>query len=165
MREMAYKTMLPLVPPFYQKQHQRPCVACLLHAFAVASNLCSVALPVTATAKRWSMLIWAAWYITRLLVKLTPEGVVFSFLLFYAYVIASGAAGTRSVGMMFRAVVFTFMPTAIELVLVCTLLAQRFKPAVALAVLATFVAYVAWTTVMTKVSNTDLCSSQSLLSW
>ena len=53
--------------------------------------------------------------------------------------------------MMFRAVVFTFMPTAIELVLVCTLLAQRFKPAVALLVLATFVAYVGWTTVMTKV--------------
>ncbi len=63
----------------------------------------------------------------------------------------SACAGTRSVGMMFRAVVFTFMPTAIELILVCTLLAQRFKPAVALAVLATFVAYVAWTTVMTKV--------------
>lgn len=53
--------------------------------------------------------------------------------------------------MMFRAVVFTFMPTAIELVLVCTLLARRFRPAVALAVLATFVAYVWWTTVMTKV--------------
>ncbi len=62
-------------------------------------------------------------------------------------------AGTRSVGMMFRAVVFAFMPTAIELILVCTLLAQRFKPAVALAVLATFVAYVAWTTVMTKVCH------------
>lgn len=61
--------------------------------------------------------------------------------------------GTRSVGMMFRAVVFTFMPTAIELILVCTLLAQRFKPAVALAVLATFVAYVAWTTVMTKAAT------------
>lgn len=60
-------------------------------------------------------------------------------------------AGTRSVGMMFRAVVFTFMPTAIELILVCTLLAQRFRPAVALAVLVTFVAYVSWTTVMTKV--------------
>ena len=53
--------------------------------------------------------------------------------------------------MMFRAVVFTFMPTAIELILVCALLAQRFRPAVALAVLVTFVAYVWWTTVMTKV--------------
>ena len=53
--------------------------------------------------------------------------------------------------MMFRAVVFTFMPTAIELVLVCTLLARRFRPEVALAVLATFVTYVWWTTVMTKV--------------
>lgn len=52
---------------------------------------------------------------------------------------------------MFRAVVFTFMPTAIELALVCTLLARRFRPAVALAVLATFVVYVWWTTVMTKV--------------
>lgn len=60
-------------------------------------------------------------------------------------------AGTRSVGMMFRAVVFTFMPTAIELGLVCTLLARRFRPAVALLVLATFVAYVTWTTVMTQV--------------
>ena len=63
----------------------------------------------------------------------------------------SWCTGTRSVGMMFRAVVFTFMPTAIELVLVCTLLARRFQPAVALAVLATFVAYVSWTTIMTKV--------------
>lgn len=61
-------------------------------------------------------------------------------------------------GMMFRAVVFTFMPTAIELVLVCTLLAQRFKPAVALLVLATFVAYVGWTTVMTKVTSTSAAS-------
>ncbi|KAL3155600.1 hypothetical protein ABBQ38_010855 [Trebouxia sp. C0009 RCD-2024] len=61
--------------------------------------------------------------------------------------------GTRSVGMMFRAVVFTFMPTAIELVLVCTLLARRFRPAVALAVLATFVVYVWWTTVMTKAAT------------
>lgn len=54
-------------------------------------------------------------------------------------------------GMMFRAVVFTFMPTVIELALVCTILARRFRPAVALLVLATFVAYVTWTTVMTKV--------------
>ena len=54
--------------------------------------------------------------------------------------------------MMFRAVVFTFMPTAIELGLVCTLLARRFRPAVALLVLATFVAYVTWTTVMTQVN-------------
>lgn len=75
----------------------------------------------------------------------------------------SGCAGTRSVGMMFRAVVFTFMPTAIELILVCTLLAQRFKPAVALAVLATFVAYVAWTTVMTKVCRVAFVPANVLL--
>ena len=93
------------------------------------------------------------------------QSFLFLSFLVYADVSAGGTAGTRSVGMMFRAVVFTFMPTAIELVLVCTLLAQRFKPAVALAVLATFVAYVAWTTVMTKVSNTILCNSQPLLSW
>lgn len=68
--------------------------------------------------------------------------------------------------MMFRAVVFTFMPTAIELILVCTLLAQRFRPAVALAVLVTFVAYVWWTTVMTKVHAAAaaivLCSALTL---
>lgn len=58
---------------------------------------------------------------------------------------------------MFRAVVFTFMPTAIELILVCTLLAQRFRPAVAIAVLVTFVAYVSWTTVMTKVCVLYCC--------
>lgn len=53
--------------------------------------------------------------------------------------------------MMFRAVVFTFMPTVLELGLVCTLLARKFRPAVAGLVLVTFVAYVTWTTVMTQV--------------
>ncbi len=54
--------------------------------------------------------------------------------------------------MIFRAVVFTFIPTAIELVLVSWLLARSFSPSVAGLVIATFVAYVAWTTLMTKVS-------------
>lgn len=61
--------------------------------------------------------------------------------------------GTRSVAMMFRAVVFTFLPTAVELVLVCAVLARRFQPAVAGLVVATFVAYVGWTATMTKAAT------------
>ena len=53
--------------------------------------------------------------------------------------------------MIFRAVVFTFIPTAIELALVSWLLARSFSPSVAALVVATFVAYVGWTTLMTKV--------------
>ena len=52
--------------------------------------------------------------------------------------------------MVFRAVVFTFVPTAIELVLVCGLLARTFAPAVASLVVATFVAYVLWTASLTR---------------
>ena len=55
--------------------------------------------------------------------------------------------------MIFRAVVFTFIPTAIELVLVSWLLARSFSPQVAALVLATFALYVGWTTIMTKVSK------------
>lgn len=58
--------------------------------------------------------------------------------------------GTRSVAMVFRAVVFTFIPTAIELVLVCGLLARTFAPAVATLVIATFAAYVLWTASLTR---------------
>eukprot|EP00891_Asterochloris_glomerata_P006206 jgi/Astpho2/6206/e_gw1.00088.34.1_t len=58
--------------------------------------------------------------------------------------------GTRSVAMMFRAVVFTFLPTIVELGLVTTVLARKFSASIAAAVLATFVLYVAWTTWMTK---------------
>lgn len=61
-----------------------------------------------------------------------------------------GSTGTRSVSMVFRAVVFTFVPTALELVLVCGLLARSFAPQVAAMVLATFGAYVAWTTALTS---------------
>ena len=75
---------------------------------------------------------------------------------FYLYCVMTGkhgrcAAGTRSVAMIFRAVVFTFIPTAIELALVSWLLAKSFSPSVAALVIATFGAYVAWTTLMTKV--------------
>jgi ABC-type transport system involved in Fe-S cluster assembly fused permease/ATPase subunit len=60
--------------------------------------------------------------------------------------------GTRSITMVFRAVVFTFMPTAMELVLVCALLWNAFSWHVVAVVLTTFVAYVGWTVRMTGVS-------------
>lgn len=60
--------------------------------------------------------------------------------------------GTRSVTMVFRAVVFTFAPTALELTLVCGLLWRAFSWHVVAIVLATFVAYVAWTVQMTGYS-------------
>jgi len=60
--------------------------------------------------------------------------------------------GTRSVTMVFRAVVFTFAPTALELTLVCALLWRAFSWHVVAIVLATFVAYVAWTVRMTGYS-------------
>ena len=60
--------------------------------------------------------------------------------------------GTRSITMVFRAVVFTFLPTAVELVLVCALLWRAFSWHVVAVVLATFVAYVGWTVRMTGVS-------------
>eukprot|EP00850_Spirogloea_muscicola_P013545 SM000092S24513 [mRNA] locus=s92:457565:463186:+ [translate_table: standard] len=48
------------------------------------------------------------------------------------------------------AAVFTFIPTAVELALVCGLLAKQISPAFAGVVLLTFVAYVAWTIALTK---------------
>lgn len=57
--------------------------------------------------------------------------------------------GARSIAMIFRAVVFTLAPTALELVAVCVLLARAFQPRVSLLVLATFAAYAAWTVGMT----------------
>ena len=60
--------------------------------------------------------------------------------------------GTRSVSMVFRAVVFTFLPTAIELSLVCGLLWHAFSWHFVVIVLTTFVAYVWWTMHMTGVS-------------
>ena len=52
--------------------------------------------------------------------------------------------------MVFRAVVFTFIPTAVELVLVCGLLSRTFTPLVSLTVLGTFVAYTLWTAALTR---------------
>ena len=57
--------------------------------------------------------------------------------------------GARSIAMVFRAVVFTLAPTAVELAAVCVLLSQSFRPSVSLLVLATFAAYSAWTVGMT----------------
>ena len=57
--------------------------------------------------------------------------------------------GTRSVAMVFRAVVFTFFPTLVELVAVCALLWHAFSGAVVALVLATFGLYVAWTILLT----------------
>lgn len=56
----------------------------------------------------------------------------------------------RSVVNIFRAVVFTFVPTFVELVLVCGLLATRVSSKVAGVVVLTFTAYVAWTVQITS---------------
>lgn len=56
----------------------------------------------------------------------------------------------RAVVHIFRAVVFTFIPTAIELSLVCVLLAQQVSTTVAGVVLVTFIAYVWWTIDITR---------------
>ncbi len=61
--------------------------------------------------------------------------------------------GARSIAMIFRAVVFTLAPTALELVAVCILLARSFRPTVSLLVVATFVAYTLWTVTLTFVST------------
>jgi hypothetical protein len=60
-------------------------------------------------------------------------------------------AGTRSIQMLYRAVLFTFAPTFIELLFVVGLLANRFSPMVAVLVGCTFALYVAWTLSMTQV--------------
>jgi ABC-type transport system involved in Fe-S cluster assembly fused permease/ATPase subunit len=69
-------------------------------------------------------------------------------------------AGTRSIQMLYRAVLFTFAPTFIELIFVVGLLANRFSPMVAVLVGCTFALYVAWTLSMTQVSTAgpaDVC--------
>ena len=60
--------------------------------------------------------------------------------------------GTRAVAMIYRAAIFTFLPTILEIVVVCGLLYRAFSPATAGLVLATFVAYVAWTVALTGVA-------------
>jgi len=61
--------------------------------------------------------------------------------------------GARSIAMIFRAVVFTLAPTALELVAVCILLAKSFRPSVSLLVVATFVAYTLFTVTLTFIST------------
>eukprot|EP00892_Ulva_mutabilis_P005128 jgi/Ulvmu1/2988/UM015_0028.1 len=53
--------------------------------------------------------------------------------------------GTRSTQTLFRGIVFTLLPTGLELLLVCATLGRLFNGAVAAAVAATFAIYVAWT--------------------
>ncbi|GFH09187.1 uncharacterized protein HaLaN_04287 [Haematococcus lacustris] len=53
--------------------------------------------------------------------------------------------------MLYRAVIFTFVPTALELLIVCGVLAKAFNPLVGGLVLATFGAYVAWSVTLTQV--------------
>ncbi len=57
----------------------------------------------------------------------------------------------RSIQMLYRAAIFTFTPTALELAFVCGVLAKAFSPLVGGLVLATFAAYVTWSIVMTSV--------------
>jgi ABC-type transport system involved in Fe-S cluster assembly fused permease/ATPase subunit len=61
--------------------------------------------------------------------------------------------GARSVSTIFRAVVFTLVPTALELVAVCVLLARAFHPRVSALVAGTFVAYTAWTLALTRAAT------------
>jgi ABC-type transport system involved in Fe-S cluster assembly fused permease/ATPase subunit len=64
--------------------------------------------------------------------------------------------------MLYRAVLFTFAPTALELVFVITLLATRFSPVTAALVAATFVVYVSWTLALTQViAEEDMCRAGS----
>lgn len=65
--------------------------------------------------------------------------------------------------MVFRAVCFTFIPTFIELVLVCGLLARIFQPLLAILVIATFCAYVFWTAKLTQAAA-KVCFSQPVKS-
>ena len=60
--------------------------------------------------------------------------------------------GARSISLLYRALIFTFLPTLVELCFVCSLLANAFSPAVAGLVGATFVFYVAWTLTLTQMT-------------
>ncbi|EFJ51759.1 hypothetical protein VOLCADRAFT_103403 [Volvox carteri f. nagariensis] len=55
--------------------------------------------------------------------------------------------GTRSIGVLYRALIFTFLPTGLELGAVAGLLASRFGALLAGLLAATFAAYVTWTEV------------------
>ena len=70
-----------------------------------------------------------------------------------AVMLACRISGTRSLQMLYRAVLFTFAPTALELVFVITLLATTFSPITAGLVAATFLMYVTWTLALTQVTR------------
>lgn len=61
--------------------------------------------------------------------------------------------GTRSTQTLFRGIVFTLLPTALELLLVCATLGRLFNGAVAAAVATTFAVYVAWTAHYIRISS------------
>jgi ABC-type transport system involved in Fe-S cluster assembly fused permease/ATPase subunit len=61
--------------------------------------------------------------------------------------------GSRSIAMVFRAVVFTFVPTLIELVAVCFILYKSFDWRISGIVVATFAAYFVWTVGLTMLST------------
>lgn len=61
--------------------------------------------------------------------------------------------GAKSISMIFRAVLFTLVPTALELVAVCYLLARSFELQVWGLVVATFVVYFLWTVALTWVRS------------
>lgn len=61
--------------------------------------------------------------------------------------------GARSISMIFRAVVFTFLPTFIELVAVCVILYRSFDWRISGIVVATFAAYFMWTVGLTMLST------------
>ena len=53
--------------------------------------------------------------------------------------------GTRSVMTIFRGLIFSFLPTIFELILVCAVMFRTFTPWYAMVTIATFAAYVWWT--------------------
>ncbi|GIL88785.1 hypothetical protein Vretimale_19621 [Volvox reticuliferus] len=61
--------------------------------------------------------------------------------------------GTRSIAVLYRAVIFTFLPTGLELGAVAALLASRFGPLLAAILGVTFAAYVTWTVLMTQIAT------------
>ncbi len=61
--------------------------------------------------------------------------------------------GTRSIQLLYRAVLFTFVPTALELLFVCGVLGHTFSPLVGWLVMATFAAYFTWSVFMTQVGG------------
>jgi hypothetical protein len=59
--------------------------------------------------------------------------------------------------MLYRAVIFTFAPTALELAFVCFVLGKAFSPLVGGLVLATFALYTTWSIIMTQVGESSVC--------